>query len=166
MARLALVGLPGVGKTTIARLLGDEWGCGSLDTDDLVSVAVGCPAPEYLRREGLAAFRSVELDALRTALDGDGVVSTGGGVVTTSAARELLQASVTLWLDCDDAVLCARLGAVDRPLIGADVHAALTQLRRERATLYAEVARARIDASGDPDVVARRVQDASNEGAR
>jgi shikimate kinase len=166
MARLALVGLPGVGKTTIAQLLGDEWGCGSLDTDDLLSDAVGCPAPEYLRREGLAAFRGAELDALRVALAGDAVVSTGGGVVTTSAARELLQASVTLWLDCDDAILSARLGDVDRPLIGADVHAALAQLRRERATLYAEVARSRIDASGDPDVVARRVRDASNEVPR
>jgi shikimate kinase len=166
MARLALVGLPGVGKTTIAQLLGDEWGCGSLDTDDLVADAVGCPAPEYLRREGLAAFRGAELDALRLALGGDGVVSTGGGVVTTSAARELLQVSVTFWLDCDDAMLSARLGDVDRPLIGADAHAALAQLRRERATLYAEVARARIDASGDPDVVARRVRDASNEVPR
>jgi shikimate kinase len=160
------VGLPGVGKTTIAQLLGEEWACGSVDTDDLLSDAVGCPAPEYLRREGLAAFRSVELDALRTALDGGGVVSTGGGVVTTSAARDLLQASVTLWLDCDDAVLAARLGDVDRPLIGADVDAALAQLRRERATLYAEVSRARIDASGDPDEVARRVRDALNRAAR
>jgi shikimate kinase len=166
MARLVLVGLPGVGKTTVAQLLGEEWGCGSLDTDDLVSEAVGSPAPEYLRREGLGAFRSAELDALRIALDGDSVVSTGGGVVTTSAARELLQASVTYWLDCDDAVLAARLGGVDRPLIGADVNAALVQLRRERATLYAEVARARIDASGDATVVAQRVRDASNEAAR
>jgi shikimate kinase len=114
----------------------------------------------------LAAFRGAELDALRLALGGDGVVSTGGGVVTTSAARELLQVSVTFWLDCDDAMLSARLGDVDRPLIGADAHAALAQLRRERATLYAEVARARIDASGDPDVVARRVRDASNEVPR
>jgi shikimate kinase len=155
-----------VGKTTIAQLLADEWGCRSIDTDDLVSEAVGCPAPEYLRREGLASFRSAELDALRTALDSDGVVSTGGGVVTTSAARELLQASVTLWLDCDDAVLAARVGDIDRPLIGADVHAALAQLRLERATLYAEVSRARIDASGDPDAVAKRVQHALNEVAR
>lgn len=162
MARLALVGLPGVGKTSIAQLLANEWGCDAIDTDDLVGEVVGCPAPEYLRREGLAAFRGVELDALRTALTSDGVVSTGGGVVTTSAARELLQASLTLWLDCDDAVLAERLGDVDRPLIGADVHAALAQLRRERATLYAEVARARIDASGDLDEVATRVRDAAN----
>jgi shikimate kinase len=160
------VGLPGVGKTTIAQRLASEWGCIATDTDDLVSEAVGCPAPEYLRREGLVAFRSVELDALRTALANDGVVSTGGGVVTTSAGRELLQENVTLWLDCDDAVLAARLGDVDRPLIGADVHAALAQLRRERATLYAEVARARIDASGEPDVVAMRVKDAANEVSR
>jgi shikimate kinase len=166
MARLVLVGLPGVGKTTVARLLGDEWGCGAVDTDDLLSEAVGIAAPEYLRREGLVAFRSAELAALEVALDGDQVVSTGGGVVTTSAARELLRAQVTLWLDCDDDVLVARIDNVDRPLLGNDVATALAQLRRERATLYAEVARVRVDASGQLGVVTDRTRHAANEVAR
>jgi shikimate kinase len=166
MARLVLVGLPGVGKTTVARLLGDEWGCGAVDTDDLLSEAVGIGAPEYLRREGLVAFRSAELAALEVALDGDQVVSTGGGVVTTSAARELLRAQVTLWLDCDDDVLAVRMGNVDRPLIGDNVAAALAQLRRQRATLYAEVARTRVDASGQLSDVTKRARDAASEEAR
>jgi shikimate kinase len=166
MARLVLVGLPGVGKTTVARLLGDEWGCGAVDTDDLLREAVGIAAPEYLRREGLVAFRSAELAALEVALDGDQVVSTGGGVVTTSAARELLRAQVTLWLDCDDDVLAVRMGNVDRPLIGDNVAAALAQLRRERATLYAEVARTRVDASGQLSDVTKRARDAASEEAR
>jgi shikimate kinase len=162
MARLVLVGLPGVGKTTVARALAEEWGCGVFDTDDLLSQAVGCRAPEYLRREGVVAFRNAELAALEEALKGDAVVATGGGVVTTSAARELLSAQVTLWLDCDDDVLLSRLGGVDRPLIGEDAGAALVQLRRERATLYAEVARARIDASGSLVDVTKRTRDASS----
>jgi shikimate kinase len=89
-------------------------------------------------------------------------VATGGGVVTTSAARELLRAQVTLWLDCDDDVLKSRLGGVDRPLIGEDVGAALALLRRERATLYAEVARVRIDASGQLVDVTKRARDAAS----
>ena len=151
------MGLPGVGKTTIAQLLGEEWACGSVDTDDLLSDAVGCPAPEYLRREGLAAFRSVELDALRTALGGGGVVSTGGGVVTTSAARDLLQASVTLWLDCDDDVILTRLSDVDRPLLAHGPAEALAMLRSERGEWYRAVSRARIDTSATLDDVIARV---------
>jgi shikimate kinase len=162
MARLVLVGLPGVGKTTVARALAREWGCGVFDTDDLLSQAVGRSAPEYLRQEGLVAFRNAELAALEVALNADGVVATGGGVVTTFAARELLRAQVTLWLDCDDDVLRSRLGGVDRPLIGEDVGAALAQLRRERATLYAEVARVRIDASGQLVDVTKRARDAAS----
>lgn len=163
MARLVLVGLPGVGKTTVARKLASEWNCEALDTDDLLSRTVGCTAPEYLRREGEKNFRLAEFESLVEALKSDGVVATGGGVVTTPAARELLSEEVTLWLDCDDAVLVARLGEADRPLLGDDVAASLAQLRGERATFYETVARARVDASGALDDVAQRVRDAASE---
>jgi shikimate kinase len=160
MSRLVLVGLPGVGKTSVARKLGSEWDCPVVDTDELVGRGVGCPASEYLRREGEEAFRTAELAALREALGEDNVVATGGGVVATPAARELLVKQVTFWLDCDDVVIAARLGRVDRPLIGEDVEASLLALRRERVGWYQEVSRARIDASGTVRDVTKRVRDA------
>jgi shikimate kinase len=163
VARLVLVGLPGVGKTTVARLLAGQWHCDAVDTDDLLSESVGCAAPEYLRREGVAAFRQAELSALREALKGDGVVATGGGVVTTPDARAMLVEEVTLWLDCDDATLIPRLGGVERPLLGDDPEASLRRLRLEREGYYREVSRASVDASGDPHEVATRVSDALSE---
>ncbi len=166
MARLVLVGLPGVGKTTVARLLAATWQCEAVDTDDLLSVAVGCPAPQFLRREGVAAFRQAELNALREALQGDVVVATGGGVVTTPEARMILLDEVTLWLDCDDATLVPRLGGVERPLLGEDPVASLRQLRSEREVFYQEVARARVDASGDLGDVTARVADTLAEVTR
>jgi shikimate kinase len=166
VARLVLVGLPGVGKTTVARLLAATWQCEAVDTDDLLSVAVGCPAPQFLRREGVAAFRQAELHALREALQGDVVVATGGGVVTTPEARMILLEEVTLWLDCDDATLVPRLGGVERPLLGEDPVASLRQLRSEREVFYQEVARARVDASGDLGDVTARVADALAEVTR
>jgi shikimate kinase len=119
-----------------------------------------------LRREGEAAFRRAELTALEAALAVDGVVSTGGGVVTSQGARDLLRAEVTIWLDCDDDALRTRLGGVDRPLLGEDVDAALTRLRREREAFYREVARVRVDATGPLRDVAQRVQDAASEVVR
>ena len=166
MARLVLVGLPGVGKSSVARQLGASWSCPVLDTDQVLSATVGCAAPEYLRREGEEAFRRAELTALEAALAVDGVVATGGGVVTSASARDLLRAEVTIWLDCDDDTLRSRLGGVDRPLLGEDVETALVRLRREREVLYREVARVRVDASGALRDVTQRVRDAAGEVVR
>ncbi|MFI5036415.1 MAG: shikimate kinase [Acidimicrobiales bacterium] len=163
MARLALVGLPGAGKTTVAQSLARRWGCAAMDTDELLGDAVGQPAGAYLRAVGEEIFRARELAALREALGADAVVSTGGGVVTSREGRDALLAAVTVWLDAPDEVLAARLGDVDRPLLGEDPAATLRELRRQRDAWYREVARVRVDADGSPDEVAERVIDAVNQ---
>lgn len=154
-----LVGLPGVGKTSVARALALDWGSCALDTDELLSERVGVPAATHLREEGEVAFRASELDALETALTSDCVVATGAGVVTIEAARIRLVDELTLWLDADDATLLARAASGERPLLGEDHSVALVELRRNREPLYRACARARVDASGDLADVVRRVRD-------
>src|SRR5487761_2046299 len=83
MARLVLVGLPGVGKTSVAEKLADLWGCQFVDTDELVAAVHGKPSAEILREDGESVFRDLELAALSGAVDLDAVIATGGGVVTT-----------------------------------------------------------------------------------
>ncbi|HEV2427152.1 MAG TPA: shikimate kinase, partial [Acidimicrobiales bacterium] len=153
MARVVLVGLPGAGKTSVAREVAARWGCPAVDTDDLL----GAPAATLLREGGEAGFRRAEAAALTSALDLDVVVSTGGGVVTTEVARAALTGQVTVWLDADDDTLLARCADGDRPLLGDDPAGALARLRAEREPLYARVARARVDASGPVAEVADRV---------
>lgn len=157
MARLVLVGLPGVGKTTLARTLAKYWRCEALDTDDLIAKRVGTSAAQYLREHGEVAFRNREIDALREALDSDAVVATGAGVVTTSSARELLEREITLWLDSDDETLLARVGDGERPLLRSDHRQALGALRAQREDWYRSSARLRVDASGSIDEVLIRV---------
>ena len=165
MARLILVGLPGVGKTTVAHSVAQRWECPVLDTDDVLSEEVGCAAPEFLRREGETRFRDRELEALRTALACDAVVATGGGIVSSEAARTLLGSQVTIWLDCTDDVILARVGDGDRPLLGEDPTTAVVRLRLARQHLYREVSRARVDASGTLEDVVQRVIDAAGRVA-
>lgn len=166
MARLVLVGLPGVGKTTVATALAASWRITSLDTDDLVSAAIGGSPADYLRAEGERAFREHELAALRAAIAVDAVVATGGGVVTTDEGRALLRGELTVWLDCPDDVLLERVRGGDRPLLGDEPAVALAALRAQRAPWYEEVASCRVDASGSPERVAESVRAAASEVAR
>ncbi|MDE3007769.1 MAG: shikimate kinase [Acidobacteriota bacterium] len=156
MARVLFVGLPGVGKSAIAAQLGIRWGCEVVDTDYEVAQRAGIAVAELLRTHGEAALRALENDVLDDVVARDVVVATGGGIVTTASARALLRAENTIWLDCPDDVVLTRLGDGDRPLLGDDWAASLSQLRAHRTPWYEEVSRHRVDTSGElADVVTR-----------
>lgn len=166
MARLVFVGMPGVGKSTCAEALAARWNCAVLDVDDVVATMFGWSAADIVRLEGEAKFREREVDALDHALRGDSVVSTGGGIVSTPRARERLKDEVTLWLDCDDALILSRLAGGDRPLLGDDPVGSLARLRAQREEWYREVSGARIDASGTVADVIDRVLEEVARAAR
>jgi shikimate kinase len=158
VARLVLVGLPGVGKTTVAHALATHWGCEEFDTDVLVSQCVAMSSAQYLRQFGEAHFREREFDALNTALAGDAVVATGAGIVTTAAARELITREFAIWLDADDHTLSERVAAGDdRPLLGDDRAGGVRRLRGEREKWYRESSRVRVEATGTLDEVLDRI---------
>jgi len=163
VAGLVLVGLPGVGKSSAARAIAERWGRSWIDTDDVIAEMAGRPAAEVLREAGESAFRELEIEALTAAVATDAVVATGGGVVSIARARELLAAEPTIWLDCDDDVILARLADGDRPLLDGDVAATLARLRSQRSDWYREVSRARVEASGTLDDVAGRIIEALSE---
>lgn len=141
---IALVGLSGAGKSTVARALATRLGWPLADTDALVVARAGHPVATIFAEQGEAAFRALEAEALAAALAiAPGVVATGGGVVLQAANRALLQQrAFVVWLDAPDAALIARLAAHDekRPLLAGDAAARLAALRAARAPLYAAVA--------------------------
>jgi 3-dehydroquinate synthase len=158
---VALVGLPGSGKSSVARALSRRLGWRLADTDSLVEQSTGRTVSEVFAAEGEDGFRTRELEALRTALAEEGpmVVACGGGLLSRPAARELLwRSTLVVWLDAGDAELLRRLGgAGDRPLLRDDPPARLAELRRARGHLYA-AAPLRVDsADGDVEEVCDRV---------
>ena len=150
---IALVGLSGVGKSSVGRWLAERLGWPLRDTDDLIVQSEGRSIAQIFAEAGEARFRDLESAALQQAFSASScIVPTGAGIVLRPENRALLrQHAFVIWLDAPTETLVARLLVHDeaRPLIGdADPAARLEALRATRAGLYAEVAHARVDAAG------------------
>jgi shikimate kinase len=144
-----LVGMMGVGKTTVGRMLAQRLGRPYFDSDAQVMRATGKSVPEIFESEGEAAFRAEEKRALREAVSSEApaVISVAGGAVLDPDNRELLAASGTVvWLRASVETLAARVGqGAGRPLLGDDPGAALARLYPERRPLYEALADVVVD---------------------
>jgi shikimate kinase len=139
---IALIGLMGVGKSTVGRRLAARLGRPFVDGDEEIERAAGRSVSEIFADLGEAEFRAGEARVMRRLLLGPPVVlATGGGAVLDPGTRELLKArAVTVWLRAELPVIVERVGRRDtRPLLrGKDALATLTALADARYPIYAE----------------------------
>lgn len=155
MALIALVGLPGSGKSTVGRQLGRRLAWPFQDTDHLIEQRIGCAIRDYFEREGEERFRDVEQAVIDevTRLH-DGVLATGGGAVLRPANRAHLRSRcqvVYLHSSVDDIYRRVRHDT-QRPLLQvADPVARLRDLYATRDPLYRETAHFIIE-TGRPSV--------------
>jgi shikimate kinase / 3-dehydroquinate synthase len=158
--RVALVGLPGSGKSTVAPLLAERLGWSSVDLDVEVTAASGRTPAAIIAGDGEASFREVELATLQAVLRRSGpvVIACGGGVITQPAAQKALtDMCAVVWLDAPDAVLVERLGDVaTRPLLEGSAATTLPRLRAHRAAAH-QAAHLRVNADDQPEAVASRI---------
>ena len=164
MATVVLVGMPGVGKTTVAKALAARTGSRVVDTDDVVIATRKKSIAQIFAEDGEASFRQSEIAALAFAVESVDIVATGGGIVTTPEAREILRHEFVVWLDAPSEVVATRVSGNDRPLLRNASAESLEILYHERRALYEEVSTIRIEASGSvEDVLAAILVDV--EGA-
>ena len=120
---IALVGLMGVGKSTVGRRLAKRLALPFVDSDSEIEDAVGLPAGELFERYGEDDYRDGERRLVARLVDGQvRVIATGGGVFVDPRTRALLnERTITVWLDAPIDVLAERTGRRDtRPLLKTD----------------------------------------------
>lgn len=155
MSQLALVGLPGSGKSTIGRLLARRLNLPFVDTDHVIEQRLGCSIRAFFEREGEAPFRDLEelvIDELTQGVGG--VLSTGGGAVLRAINRERLrQRGHVIYLRSSPEEIFRRLRHdTQRPLLQvSDPMARLRALYTDRDPLYRETAHFIIE-TGKPSV--------------
>lgn len=163
---IALIGLMGAGKSSVARRLGERFAVAVADLDTMLVADAGRSIAELFELEGEPSFRRRERELIeRTLQAGARVLACGGGVVVDAQSRALLRRSCrVVWLEVSPAEAARRVGGTEavRPLLrGAAPEARLAELLAERAALYAEVAELRIPTDGrTADQVADAVADA------
>jgi shikimate kinase len=152
---IALVGLPGGGKTTVGRQLARRLGVRFVDSDAVIEQRLGESIRSYFEREGEQAFRDLEQATIEDLVNTwDGVLATGGGVVLREANRSVLrERALVVYLRSSPEELARRLKHdTKRPLLQvANPLGKLRELHDARDPLYCETAQFIVE-TGRPSV--------------
>jgi shikimate kinase len=139
---IVLVGLMGVGKSTVGRRLARRLGLSFVDSDSEIEGAAGFPAAEVFERYGERDFRDGERRLVARLIEGEvRVIATGGGAFVDPGTRKLLnERAITIWLDAPIDILAERTSRRDTraQLRIGDPKLVLEKLAHERRPSYEE----------------------------
>jgi shikimate kinase len=139
---VVLIGMMGVGKSSIGRRLAARLGIPFVDADAEIEQAAGMSISDIFARHGEADFRSGEARVIARLLDGGPqVLATGGGAFMNEATRAAIKSKgVSIWLSAEFDVLMRRIAKRknERPMLQtADPAETLRQLIALREPTYA-----------------------------
>jgi shikimate kinase len=140
---IVLVGMMGVGKSSVGRRLAARLGIPFADADTEIEKAAGMSIADIFARHGEADFRSGEARVIARLLEsGPQVLATGGGAFMNVKTRDAIRAKgVSIWLKAEFEVLLRRISKRrnERPLLQTDDPAeTLRTLLAEREPIYAQ----------------------------
>jgi shikimate kinase len=148
---VVLIGMMGVGKTSIGRRLAKKLGVEFIDSDHEVELAAKCSVADIFEIYGEDAFRDVEKRVIKRLLsEKPHVLATGGGAFTDEESCTIIQENgISVWLKADPSTLLPRLERRDhRPQFHqGDIEKELTDLL-EKYTPHYSKAVIQVDCTG------------------
>ena len=139
---IALVGMMGVGKSTVGKKLAESLGAAFVDSDEEIEKAAGLSVQEIFKRHGEPEFRRGERRVIERLLGRPPIVlATGGGAYMDPETRALLKEKAsTVWLRADLELIWKRVNRRDtRPLLKREnPKQVLAELLEKRSPVYAE----------------------------
>lgn len=137
---VVLIGLMGVGKTRLGRMLATTLDLPFVDSDEEIEKAAGMDISDIFERYGEAHFRDGEHRVIKRLLEGPlRVIATGGGAIMTPKTAELMwEKTLTIWIKADIDVMVERTSRTDkRPLLqSGDSKTILGELADKRYPIY------------------------------
>jgi shikimate kinase len=159
--KAVLIGMPGSGKSTIGRRLAKSLSVALMDTDATIEQTTGRAIADIFATDGEKEFRRIEEEVVREALAShDGVLSLGGGAVTSPGVREALSGHNVVYLEISAAEGVRRTGgSTVRPLLaGGDRAEKFRVLLSQRVPLYRQAATIRVNTNRrNPGAVVRYI---------
>ena len=139
---IVLVGMMGVGKSSVGRKLAAALSLPFADADDEIETAAQMSIAEIFEAFGEASFRDGERRVIARLLETPrSVIAAGGGAFVQEDTRALiLERGIAIWLDSDISTLVERVTRKDtRPLLrGGDPAEIVARLKAEREPCYAQ----------------------------
>jgi len=164
---VVLVGLMGVGKSTVGRKLANLLQRDFIDADDAIVEAARRSIPEIFDTFGEAYFRDGERRVIARLMDeAHGVIATGGGAFVDPSTRAIiLERGIAVWIDCDTDTLVERTARRgNRPLLkNGNPREILTRLAKERAPFYAQAHVRVVSENGPHTATARTIIEGINQ---
>lgn len=142
--KIFLIGLSGVGKTSIGKQLSTRLNVNFIDSDQFIEEKEGTTIKSIFDANGEGYFRSLETSFIANfdtvTSEQSVVVSTGGGLPCfNDNMTKLLQAGIVVWLDLPIKVLVSRVkNSTVRPLLNENTEEVLTKQFAERERFYAK----------------------------
>lgn len=143
---VVLIGMPGVGKSTVGVVLAKSMGYSFVDSDLLIQEREGRLLHEIIEEKGLDGFHEVENEVNASICANRTVIATGGSVVYGKQAMEhLKKIGMVVYLSLSLEELTERLGDLNERGVAIREGQTLADLLRERAPLYERYADITID---------------------
>lgn len=134
--RVVIIGMPGSGKTTVGKILGEELSLEFVDMDDYIEKTTGKTISQLFEK-GEEYFRDIETQACSDLIKKDNIlISTGGGVIKRPENMKILKKdSIIIFIDRPVEKIFGDVDISGRPLL-KDGKEKLLKLYEERYDLY------------------------------